>query len=272
MIPDRNKTLSTRQITAVVVAWLDEHGFKPVETEVLVAESWQSDIAGLIDCTEGEAIYLRLAPRKPTNWRTSDGYREKREAFVNAYKALPSPLTALVEVKTSLSDLNGDSKWKRASPTDLRYVAMPLKLLERALAIVPHSWGLMTVTDSGVKIHRYAGLESDITVEQRFRVAYNVGIRRDHRTRHKVLRESLKSARVVHNREVVTPDRWSRIVRAMLDICDGGQDFRKEMTLEQVLAWHRIGKLPEWLIERLRNDLWGISKGAVELQAEENAA
>jgi hypothetical protein len=34
MTPDRNKTLGTRKITAVVMVWMDNLGFKPVETEV----------------------------------------------------------------------------------------------------------------------------------------------------------------------------------------------------------------------------------------------
>lgn len=272
MTPDRNKTLSTRQITAAVVTWLDNHGFKPVETEVLIADGWQSDVAGLIDCTEGESIQLRLAPRKP-NWGVSgEAYREKRQAFETAYKGLPFPLTALVEVKTSLSDLKGDSKWGRESPTDLRYVAMPPELLARALSIVPLTWGMLTVTADGVKVYRYAGLEPGITLEKRFLVTYNIGIRRDHRTRHRALRESLKSARAVRNREVVTPDRWNRIVVAVLDICNGGGDFRKEMSLEQILAWHRIGKLPGWLIERLKKDLWCITNRAAELKRDERAA
>src|SRR5438132_4894673 len=100
MTPDRNKTQTTREITAAVITWLDYHGFKPVETEVTVTRGWQADIAGVIDCTEGEAIALHLAPRKP-NWRMSDErYQAMREAFESAYRGLPSPTTALIEVKT----------------------------------------------------------------------------------------------------------------------------------------------------------------------------
>jgi len=260
MTPDRNKTLSTRQITAAVVAWMDNYGFKPVETECMVAEAWQSDIAALIDCTEGEAIQLRLAPRKPSWGMANDKYRQKREAFENAYKGLPSAMSALVEVKTSLSDLRNDSKWERESPTDLRYLAIPPHLLDRALGLVPVSWGLLTATAEGVKAHRYACLEPGITMDKRFRVAYSISIRRDHRTRYKTQREILKSARVVRNREVVTPDRWNHIVLAVLDICDGGSYFRKEMSVEQILAWHRIGKLPVSVIERLKKELWCLRK------------
>lgn len=273
MTPDRNKTLTTRQITAGVVTWMDEHGFKPLETEVAVEEfGWTSDVAGLIDCTESEAIQLHLAPRKPSYRVPNEKYREKREAFERAYKGLPCPLTALVEVKTAVGDLRGDSKWVRAAPTDLCYVALPPHLLSTALAIVPATWGVLMVSGGGVKVHRYASLQSGITLEKRFRVAYNVAVRRDHRTRYKALRESLKAARVVHNRETLTPDRWNRIVLAVLDICEGGSYFRKEMSVEQILAWHRIGKLPPSLIERLKKELWCITKRGAELEGDERAA
>ncbi len=273
MTPDRNKTLTTRQVTAAVVTWMDEHGFKPVETEVLVEESgWQADVAGLIDCTESEAVQLHLAPRKPSYRLPNEKYREKREAFERAYRGLPCPLTVLVEVKTALSDLRSDSKWTRAAPTDLCYVALPPNLLSSALTIVPATWGILLVSRDGVKAHRYGTLQPGITLEKRFRVAYNVAVRRDHRTRYKALRESLKAARVVHNRETVTPDRWNRIVLAVLDICDGGSYFRKEMSVEQILAWHRIGKLPPSLIERLKKELWCLRSGSTKADGEEIAA
>ena len=276
--PDRNKTLTTRKITAAVVTWLDNHGFKPVEAEVTVAAGWKSDIAGLIDFTEGEAIALHLAPRKPT-WKTSnEKYRAMREAFEKAYKLLPSPTTLLVEVKTSISDLKGDSKWQRQSPTDLRYVAVPPELLSRATEIVPELWGILMVTTQGVCVKRWAKLEAGITLEHRFMVTYNVALRRDHRTRHAALRETMKAARATRNREVLTPDRWSCVARAVLDVCDGGRDLlRRNDSVEAVLAYHRVGKLPEWLIVRLR-ELWDIKHSGVvrplgvgELLSVENA-
>lgn len=257
--PDRNKTLSTRQITAAVVLWLDNHGFKPIETEVFVTRGWQADIAGLIDFTEGEAINLHLAPRKP-NWKMSDEkYRLTREAFETAYKALPSPTTLLVEVKSSLSDLKGDRKWKELSPTELRYVAVPPELLTAALPIVPLPWGILKVTKQGVGVVRWAGIDRIISVEERLGVVYDIAIRRDHRTRHKALRESQKLARATHNQERLTPDRWNSIARTVLTICKGGGEYLPYACVEEVLKANQVGFLPEHTVEQLRK-LWAIAR------------
>jgi hypothetical protein len=36
MVDDRNKTQLTKDVTAAAALWLQEHGFKPIETEVHV--------------------------------------------------------------------------------------------------------------------------------------------------------------------------------------------------------------------------------------------
>lgn len=92
MIPDRNKTLSTRKTTASVVSWLDNQGFKPIETETLLCEGWQADVAAILDPTSGESVTLHLAPKKP-KWKLWDSdpvlANQMHEAHEAAYKALP---------------------------------------------------------------------------------------------------------------------------------------------------------------------------------------
>jgi hypothetical protein len=68
MIDDHNKTSMTKLVTAAAIRWLDEKGFKPVETEVAVADAWIADIAGSILPTNTELINLKLLKRRP-NWR-----------------------------------------------------------------------------------------------------------------------------------------------------------------------------------------------------------
>ena len=57
---DLNKTPLTHRITALAAAFLDAHGFKPVETEVPVASGWVADVASFVYPTMTEAKKLRL--------------------------------------------------------------------------------------------------------------------------------------------------------------------------------------------------------------------
>lgn len=256
--PDRNKTQTTREVTAHVVTWLNYHGFKPIETEVCVAPGWHADIAALIECTEGEAINLHLAPRKP-NWKMADEkYRAMRLAFEDAYKALPSPVALCVEVKCSVSDLRGDRKWKEPVPAELCYVAITPELLSLALSIVPVPWGIVTVSARGVRVNRWAAIGRTLATEERFAIVYDIAIKRDHRTRHAALREAQKQARVVDNLERLTPQRWNLIARAVLTICKGGGDCLPYSTVEQVLLANRIPVLPGYVMDDLRK-LWGVA-------------
>jgi hypothetical protein len=62
---DRNKTEITHNITRLAALWLDNHGFKPVETEVGVDQGWIADIAGVGCLTQTEYIGLKLLKRPP---------------------------------------------------------------------------------------------------------------------------------------------------------------------------------------------------------------
>jgi hypothetical protein len=262
MTPDRNKTLGTRKITASVMVWMDNLGFKPVETEVQLCAGWQCDIAGVIDPTRSEAVAMKLIPRN-ANWKDwqkdSVAADEKARAHESAYAALPSPITTLVEVKATLSDLKGDRKWEGSSPADLSFLAVPEKLVAAAVSLVtnPH-WGLIRVTERGCRVIRWPVISS-VTIEQRLATVYSIAVKRDHRTRYRALRESEKQARATKNKEKVTPDRWSEIARVVTIIAPGGRAgvFAYE-SVQHVLSSKRIGWLPVSVVEQLQ-ELWGIA-------------
>jgi len=256
MTPDRNKTLGTRKITAAVMVWMHNLGFKPVETEVQLCNGWQSDIAGVIDPTRSEAVVMKLIPRN-ANWKDWQkdpvAAEEKARAHESAYGALPSPMTTLVEVKTTLSDLKGDRKWEGVSPADLSFLAVPEKLVVAALSLVTNAhWGLIRVTERGCRVIRWPVI-SPVTVEQSRANIYEIALRRDHRTRYRALREAEKQARVTRNKEKTTPECWGAVVRAVTIIAKGGRaGIFVYQSVEQILSSERVGYLPGSVIEHLR--------------------
>ncbi len=77
-INNLNKTPLTNQITNAVAAWMDNRGFKPVETEVTVAGGWVADLAGVIVPTRGAAPAARLVQRDTDPSLNMKEGREKR--------------------------------------------------------------------------------------------------------------------------------------------------------------------------------------------------
>ncbi len=45
---DLNKSKLTENVTEAVIVWLKEKGFKPVQTEVRIANGWVADIASIL--------------------------------------------------------------------------------------------------------------------------------------------------------------------------------------------------------------------------------
>src|ERR1039458_5691991 len=103
---DRNKTKLTHDVTNAAHFYLDERGFKPLETEVAVTNRWVADLCGVTSPTQTELIKLGLLSRSPT-WKAP---RWKRDAWYKMLMALLDIMTCLVEVKTSRSDFNHDKK------------------------------------------------------------------------------------------------------------------------------------------------------------------
>lgn len=276
--PDRNKTELTHRVTAAVMRWLSKKGFKPVETEVPVDAGWVADVAGVIEPTETELIKLKLVPPKP-RYKSPDGdYREegwKRlnracyqawdESKYQPWKAIcervPTPLTALVEVKTSLNDFRKDDKWTRPAPASLRYLAIPAGMVRPSE--LPSGWWILEYRQDQVRMTR-KGEAASISVEQCMRTILAIAIRRDHHTRHARLRAAQKVERAEFG-ERETLVRLNKAISLILAIRRGGLDA--DDTLERVLSLHRIKRLPAHTLDRLRT-MWGVDSNGDMQQLE----
>ncbi len=246
MIDDRNKTDLTKLVTSAAVRWLDEKGFKPIETEVPVSPGWVADIAGSILPTNTELISLKLIKRGP-RW-SQPGYPEKWKEWEASAAWLRRLLTVIVEVKTSKSDFSGDGKWALPVPSNLAYLAIP-----NTLAVVcPEGWGMLAydAVKNEVRCHKPAPLH-EVPVESQLNLVLQVSIRRDHDTRYKRFREFRQMVRERNNADK-SLTRTLDAMRAMLDIVEG-----KHTSVEEVLDRHRVRKVPEWMMEELQ-ELWGI--------------
>ena len=231
--------------------WLDEHGFKPVETEVRMCAEWVADIAGIIIPTETETIGLKIMPRKP-RWNETNGM-EKYQAWSEKFNALPAFNTALVEVKTSINDFRQDKKWTRPAPTNLRFLAIPRGLVKPEE--LPAGWWVLECTSKRIYTTRTGDI-MPVSAEQQRDVAFNIALRRDHHTRHARLRAAQKVLRFEQGeRETVT--RVNKIVSMVAHIYEGGMDA--DDTLERVLSCYGIKRLPDYTMKKLQA-VWGKGK------------
>lgn len=254
---DRNKTSTTHDVTAAVMRYLDDQGFKPVETEVPVAESWIADIAGVIVPTQTEAINMKLCPRKPSyGYRRSRDmeYRRRYDAVVAESDArfalLPSPITALVEVKTNRADFTKDKKWSLPAPTNLCYLAVPSGLLSPPS--YPEGWTVLSVSESGDVRAVQRGILHSIPAEQQLQTILSIAVRRDHQTRYARLREFQKVERR-EQAERTSLMRFSYAVRAVAKIVRGECE-----SVDDALRCHAIKGLTRSDMETLQ-ELWCIA-------------
>jgi hypothetical protein len=247
---DRNKSQLTHDVTNAVAAWMDERGFKPVESEVgpLSYDSnktgWIADLAGVICPTQTELIELKLLRPRPS-WRAPS---QDQEAWRASYSALDRVMTALVEVKTSRRDFVGDRKWLLTPPTDLAFLAVPSAMIRQEEW--PSGWGILSCADGSVRRLR-PPTPSRTTAEQQLGVVLAIATRRDHHTRYARLREFQREQRLQEGEEK-TILRAGYIARAFLQIARGEHN-----SVEEVLDRHRLKRLPFYVMDDLRQ-LWGI--------------
>lgn len=254
--PDRNKTELTHVVTEAAMRYLDGLGFKPVETEVPIREGWVADVAGVAQLTYTEAVGMKLIKARPRcdydRYNRDAEYRQRHDALNayvdSAYASLPDPLTALVEVKTSRADFKSDRKWTAEPPANLCYLAVPRGML--SAHEYPKGWHVVEVYESGVVSIATRGELFTVSLEQQLRTVLALAVRRDHFTRHARLRADQKAERIRQNGEQ-SLIRMRKAVRALKQIVKGEGE-----SVEQVLSWESIGKLPPSLIEELRT-LWG---------------
>ncbi len=196
---DRNKTNLTHKITALASAYLDVLGCKPIETEVPLSDGKITDIASFTYPTMTELKQGKLLKRIIGD--EVFGNDNRADLFRYRYGEI---LTVAVEVKISLSDFKKDLGRKYDLkkhifiPAHLYYLAMPRMVIEKIEGIANHRyWGLITCSDNGEKILKIEPpwFVNPLHSYQIIDLIAQVAIRRDHRTRYRVMRDFLKSYR-----------------------------------------------------------------------------
>lgn len=250
---DRNKTELTHNITNTVHRVLYGYGFKPVETEVPVADRWIADLAGIIIPTTTELINLKLIKRRPSyqygkikDEKYSEDYRVKSQLWEMERISIPDKMSVIVEVKVSRSDFKNDTKWNRESPADLRYLAFPTGLIRKDE--YPEGWGIMQCSKDGSSLVRviHSPLLST-TNEQLLEIAFAIAIRRDHRTRYKLLREARKQI-CIDDGERKTVARLNTAIQFILAMLNG------RGTLAEAQFYFGIHtKIPQYIVDGINS-------------------
>jgi hypothetical protein len=266
---DRNKTAITHDVTQAVAAWMDERGFKPVETEVPMPSSsvdekgWIADLAGVISPTQTELVNLGFLPRKP-KWvyPSTEAYRaklaewrQKAEAIDRA--SLSGTYTCLVEVKTSRGDFLGDRKWTADLPVDMAYLAYPKGLISPGEW--PELWGVLEFGNDRIRCLRSPTINRS-EMQQQFAVTLAIAIRRDHHTRFERWREYQKEQRI-EEAETIKHTRLRDLARLLLRVQKGEGE-----SLEWLLMMSGQRNLPEYVLEPIR-ELWEQSKKGIGVSA-----
>lgn len=275
-ICDRNKSERTEAITRAAFAYLQERGFKPVETEVSLCQRWVADVAAVAEPTPTEMIKLKLVQPKPRfsppecdcpseGWqRHTEACNEFRQACYRKWdethyrpwqgtcEAIPQPLTALVEVKQSRSDFARDHKFKAESPpANICYLAMPRGLIKPDE--LPAGWHVLEYSDERLSLTRKGRIYS-VPLDQQLKTILAIAVRRDHATRFARNSAMMKAERVRLAENQIAP-RVRSCMNAMLQIVKG-----EGKTLDNVLSWHRIKLRPNDYLRGELLNLWGIGR------------
>lgn len=257
---DRNKTELTHQVTAAALSYFKERGFKPLETEVPISGYGIADLAGVCEPTRGETQLLKILPARPyKSWSqlqkmsvtAAQAYHDRREGWERLWRSLPSPLTALVEVKTARGDFLKDRrKWAKPPVAHLRYLFVPRGLIR--LSEFPDGWGVVEV-EKGTRLRSAPVISLSIGIEKTLEVVLQIAKRHYNRHAFQTQREFEKAQRVKFNEED-NRVRWANTFRCILRIAKGGNQYSK--SVEEVLASYRIRSLPGETMKELRA-MWG---------------
>lgn len=239
---DRNKTALTHRVTAVATAYLDGLGCKPVETEVPVAPGWVADVASYWYPTKTECKKLQL-DRRVQGLLLDEGCSGEGLA-VRLFGH--GPWTVLVEVKTSRADFAGDAKFARAKPANLCFLAYPHGVLTKE--DLPEGWEGLECSSDGSKLLRVIRSwqpPAAVHIGQTLDFVAQVGIRRDHRTRHRAAADWLRSYRA-EDREKQVAYRADRLLRGLAEWIQG-TGYQADRPLSEVLPSLGIKTVPHYL-------------------------
>jgi hypothetical protein len=243
-------TALTKEVTQAALVYLDERGCKPIEPEVPVCDGWIADLAAVLSPTCTELILLKLMKRR----LKCQGWNEWRDEA----SKLQRLMTVLVEVKTSRADFRSDLKWKKASPTNLSYLAIPNDLPVEHEE-VPSSWGILSYSQKSqqIKLVRTPSIR-EASAEQQLNVILEIALKRDHATRYERFRELQKMYRRDRNEEI-SRMRVMTAMRAMQSIVAG-----KYGSLKDALEYHGIRNFPDYYLKELEK-LWGIQNRPLDV-------
>lgn len=270
---ENNKSPLTHAITSGVQTYLKDKGFKPIETEVPIEEGWVADVASVIVPTPTELQIMKLIPKRPSytvvtqqpqdpEWWKSDAYKkllnEQDKKFADwkaKINAIPCPLTAVVEVKTTRSDWMTDTKWNRISPVNLRYLAIPAGLLKRTE--FPVDWFVLEFNAEGrcLRVAQQGNI-TDVSAEKRMWVIHEIALKRHHRTEH-VWQRSVMKRFAAGQTASKQNYRVGNVAKALLDVLNGGGTYNK--SVEECFRFYGIdfNRLPHFVREEVKA-LWGI--------------
>jgi len=264
---DQNKTALTQRITATAASYLDAIGCKPVESEVPVAASWIADLASYCYPTQTEFRYAK--------WHKRFGQPSKEiyDVFRHWRQRIGGLVTVLVEVKITKADLMGDMerKIKAASlPATYCYLAAP-HALWNDVGYISGGWGELHMSEDGRTLIKAApGTEHAQHPGDMADFIAQVGIRRDHRTRHRALRDMMCSHNAMETDRKRTRTLKS-VVRGVLGYLFDEGMFADAESLEQALRWDGVRiNIDDSVTQKLLGRLEAL-KGRISTTGEDEA-
>lgn len=255
---DANKTDETKMITANAARYFAVRGFRPVEAEVYINKGWVADIASAASLTPTEAQRLKLVEKRPflRAGLTTQEHHERYVRWCDKFDSLPDPITAIVEVKVSISDFARDNKWRRDAASHLLYAAIPASLKGR-IDVPPHV-GLLVQCGKSLRCER-PPIVRTVALDQVVRLIYAIALRRDNHTRYERFREFERQYRE-HENDRINRERFSTAFRVCRSLAVG--QFCDPV---EALSWFGVrSKLPPTLIDQLR-ELTGKGGGLVDV-------
>lgn len=244
----------TQRVTAAVVLYLFKLGFKPVAAEVGLEGGWCADVAGVITPTPTEAINLKLLGKRP-RYATPDSSEATRRRYAEweaAYQALPSPITALVEVKTTRGDFLQDRKWGRTPPTNLCFLAVPKGLIHPEE--YPEGWGILECDDVGRPRLARRGRFFHVPLARQLENVLSIAVRLHNATHYAEKNRARKRLRI-EDGERKARQTAHKAMSAMIQIVRGELG-----SVDVVLATHRMADAAKHLRGDLES-LWGAASG-----------